>query len=35
MVKAFLAEDHRFAVDPTRERFILTNCPRGFLRRIR
>ena len=34
-VEAFLAEDRRFAVDPTRERFILTNCPRGFLRRIR
>jgi cephalosporin hydroxylase len=33
-VDAFLAEDPRFEVDPSRERFILTNCPRGFLKRV-
>jgi cephalosporin hydroxylase len=30
----FLAENPEFVVDPIRERFIATNNPRGFLRRV-
>ena len=33
-VDAFLAENDRFTADRTRERFILTMNPRGFLRRV-
>jgi Cephalosporin hydroxylase len=33
-VEAFLSEDDQFIADRTRERFILTMNPRGFLRRI-
>ncbi len=33
-VDVFLGEDSRFVADRTRERFILTMNPRGFLRRV-
>jgi len=32
-VEIFLRENAEFEVDASRERFLLTNCPRGFLRR--
>ena len=32
--KSFLAEGHPFEVDESRERFLATNNPRGFLRRV-
>jgi cephalosporin hydroxylase len=34
-VERFLREDHRFQVDETRELFLLTYNPQGFLRRVR
>jgi cephalosporin hydroxylase len=33
-IEQFLAENHEFVVDATRERYILTYNPRGFLKRI-
>lgn len=34
-VEIFLAEDDRFEVDESRERFLVTNNPRGYLKRVR
>jgi cephalosporin hydroxylase len=34
-VDAFLAEHPEFEPDPTRERHLFTQSPRGFLRRVR
>ena len=34
-ISTFLASDERFEVDSTRERFLVTWNPRGFLRRVR
>ena len=34
LLTLFLKEDKRFVSDRTRERFILTMNPRGFLRRV-
>jgi cephalosporin hydroxylase len=34
-VERFVGEDPRFEVDETRERFLLTYNPQGFLRRVR
>ena len=34
-VDAFLASDDRFLADRSRESFVLTWNPRGFLRRVR
>ncbi len=33
--REFLAEDDRFEVDRTRERFVMTYNPQGFLRRVK
>ena len=33
--RLFLDEDDRFEVDPSRERYLITYNPRGFLRRVR
>jgi cephalosporin hydroxylase len=34
-IESFLAGDDRFEPDRDRERFMITNCARGFLRRVR
>ena len=34
-VEAFLAENDHFVIDKSRERFLLTNNPNGFLKRVR
>jgi cephalosporin hydroxylase len=34
-IRAFLAQDDRFEADATKERFLLTMNPNGYLRRIR
>lgn len=34
-LEAFLATDHRYESDRSRERFLLTMNPRGFLKRVR
>ncbi len=34
-VEEFLAEDDRFVADRSREKFMLTMCPMGFLKRVR
>jgi cephalosporin hydroxylase len=34
-IERFLQQDDRFEPDPARERFMITNCARGFLRRMR
>jgi cephalosporin hydroxylase len=34
-VEEFLATDDRFEPDLTRERLLVTLCPRGYLKRIR
>ena len=34
-VEAFLKENNNFEIDKSRERFLVTNNPNGFLRRVR
>jgi cephalosporin hydroxylase len=34
-IERFLQKDDRFKPDPARERFMITNCAGGFLRRVR
>lgn len=34
-VETFLAENDGFEIDPSRERFWLTNCPQSWLKRVR